>query len=43
MTVPGLSDDPRLVPFARAGLVDTVVVPKPALAVCDSDFAVLLR
>jgi hypothetical protein len=35
----GHEDDPRLVPFARTGLVDTALAAKPALAVWDSVFA----
>jgi len=39
----GLADDPRLIPFARTGLVDTLLAPKPALAVWDSIFALRLE
>ena len=39
----GRADDPRLVPFARTGLVDTVLTPKPALMVWDSVFALPRR
>ncbi|MEP6832890.1 MAG: hypothetical protein ABJB74_05820 [Gemmatimonas sp.] len=31
--------DPRVLPFARIGMVDSVLAPKPALAVWDSTFA----
>lgn len=34
----GMGGDPQLVPFVRLGLVDTVLTPKPALAVWDSVF-----
>jgi hypothetical protein len=33
------ADDPQLVPFVTIGLVDTALVPKPALAEWDSVFA----
>lgn len=36
----GSENDPRVLPFARIGLVDPLLVPKPALAVWDSLFAV---
>jgi hypothetical protein len=39
----GYADDPRLIPFARTGLVDTVLTPKPALAAWDSVFALPLK
>ena len=35
----GLQNDPRLLPFARLGLVDSALGSKPALAVWDSVFA----
>ncbi|MCC7052122.1 MAG: hypothetical protein IT355_02565 [Gemmatimonadaceae bacterium] len=34
-----LVDDPRLLPFARLGLVDMALTPRPALAVWDAAFA----
>ena len=35
----GRQNDPQLLPFARLGLVDPTLVPKPALAAWDSAFA----
>ena len=35
----GLENDPRVIPFVRLGLVDTLLNAKPALAVWDSVFA----
>ena len=31
--------DPKVLPFARMGMVDSVLAPKPALAAWDSVFA----
>jgi len=39
----GLENDPRLIPFARTGLVDTVLNARLSLAVWDSVFAVPLE